>query len=267
MSTYGAWCATPIPIAVAKGGGSILNNPYDDLGQLNAELLERLTICPGEEMEYCKATPDGELVSVIMRDCYLPLLACPAEGAPVASGCSQTTMEDLMDPESIKSQYLAQGCCFEGQFAEVYTETCTAELEGTRCPASEPCLDRGYCVQGECIDGPPRDCDDGFYCNGEEYCLEDVGCMPGVVPQFDNDRCTDDMCFEATVSHEPVNQCDTEVCLAPLQVNVGYIGYFGTTPRPENAFAPSDHVWFEDPWTAELECGETGVTEQCSRLG
>src|SRR5690606_25574070 len=113
---------------------------------------------------------------------------------PAASGCSQTTMEDIYGEwnEVESSHYVAQGCCFAGELSEVYTETCTLELEGARCPRSNACLEHGTCVAGECVDGPPRDCDDGFFCNGQEQCLPDVGCVPGPVPQFDDDPCTVD---------------------------------------------------------------------------
>lgn len=239
QSTHGAWCVNPIPIVAVKGPGSILNNPDDDLGQVNAGLLERLTICPGEQTEYCDATPEGELIAVMMRECQLPPQVCPAAGAPAATGCSQTWMEDIFGgwDEVESSHYVAQGCCFEGQLDEVYTETCSPELEGARCPRADVCLDAGRCVAGECEEGGPRSCDDGFFCNGEEYCLEDVGCVPGAVPQFDDDPCTTDRCDAQTgaVSH------DDAACSSSCpsgDVTAGAVQIMPSSVRPDlNAYA------------------------------
>lgn len=225
MSTNGQWCANPIAVVVVKGGGSILNNPHDDLSQVNAAVLERLTICPGEQTTYCDATAQGELVSVIMRECWLPEAACPVAGQPVASGCSQSTMEDIYGPyEPESSHYLAQGCCFEGQLGEVYTETCTTELEGAHCPAADECSAPGTCVQGACVAGGARDCNDGFFCNGEEWCLPGTGCMRGDVPQFDDDPCNVDSCNEddELVSHEPLSNCPS-LCVGETDVHLGYL--------------------------------------------
>lgn len=255
MSTHGAWCVNPIPIVAVKGSGSILNNPSDDLGQVNAELLERLTICPGEQTQYCDATAEGELMAVMMRECQLPPQTCPAIGAPAATGCSQTWMDDIFGGwnEAESSHYVAQGCCFEGQLEEVYTEECTPELEGARCPRADVCLDDGRCVAGECQAGGPRNCDDGFFCNGQEYCLDDVGCVPGAVPQFDDDPCTTDRCdaLTDTVSHE-VAACGSSC--ASSDVTAGTFNVAPSTVRPDlNAYA----LGAEGSWTEEIQvaCG------------
>lgn len=258
QSTHGAWCANPIPVVVVEGVGSILNNPSDDLGQANAELVERLTICPGESTQYCDATSEGELVAVMMRECQLPSQACPADGLPASAGCSQTTMEDIYSSEIEVSTYIAFGCCFEGQLDQVYTESCSAELEGARCPAVDPCLDQGYCVAGECVAGPPLDCNDEFFCNGEEYCLESVGCQPGPVPQFDDDRCTNDLCVEGTqsVTHEDVLECPLDVCSNDRIVNAGYLSFASSdTPNLNQiAITPDGGAW---ETSLSIPCGET----------
>lgn len=257
MSTHGTWCESPIPIVAVKGAGSILNNPLDDLGQVDSVLLERLTICPGEQTEYCDATAEGELIAVMMRECQLPPQICPAVGSPSATGCSQTWMDDIFGgwDEVDSSHYVAQGCCFEGQLEQVYTERCAPELEGARCPRADDCLDEGRCVAGECEAGGPRNCDDGFFCNGQEYCLEEVGCVPGPVPQFDDEPCTADRCDAQTntVSHE-ATACGTS-CVSS-NVTAGVFNVVPSTVRPDlSAYA----LGAEGSWTEEIQIACGGV--------
>lgn len=259
MSTNGEWCAHPIAVVVVKGGGSILNNPWDDLRQVNAAVLERLTICPGEQTTYCDATADGELVSVMIRECSLPEAVCPAVGQAVASGCSQNTMEDIYygSYEAESSHYLAQGCCFEGQLGEVYTETCTTELEGARCPAADECSALGTCIQGACVGGEARDCDDGFFCNGEEWCLPGEGCMPGDVPQFDANSCNVDSCDEGEqlVDHAALANCPS-LCEGETDVRFGYLSVVDSERPDWNAqiTSPTVQAWV-DTETLAIECG------------
>lgn len=258
QSTHGAWCESPIPIIVVKGSGSILNNPWDNLSQVDAEVIERLTICPGEQTQYCDATADGGLSAVMMRECELPPQVCPASGSVVTQGCSQTTMEDIFGGwgEEESSHYVAQGCCFESQLGEVYTATCTPELDGARCPRANPCLEHGYCESGECTDGPARECDDGFFCNGLESCLTDVGCVPGPVPQFDDDPCTTDACDEPMQTSSHATATCAESC-ETATVNVGLLNIMPSTVRPDlNALAttPNGGAWTE---TLQLACDAT----------
>ena len=129
------------------------------------------------------------------------------------------------------------------------SEPCLSEFEiiGTavECSSSPECDDGLFCngaetcAAGLCVDGTPVDCsdgvdctydscnestelcehapgnglcNDGLFCNGEEYCDAILDCQSGTAPAVDDGvACTDDLCDEAndTVVHLPNDgSCD-----------------------------------------------------------
>ncbi|MCB9729663.1 MAG: hypothetical protein H6744_05160 [Deltaproteobacteria bacterium] len=55
--------------------------------------------------------------------------------------------------------------------------TCThAPASGTPCGDGEPCTGPDACEDGECVAGPPIDCDDGNDCT-DEFCDASIGCV------------------------------------------------------------------------------------------
>lgn len=66
----------------------------------------------------------------------------------------------------------------------------------TGTPPSDAGMDAPPPVDAEICGG---DCDDGIFCNGEEYCTEDFGCFsPGPPDCDDGDECTEDRCDPRT---------------------------------------------------------------------
>ncbi|HEY6726039.1 MAG TPA: hypothetical protein VI197_18520 [Polyangiaceae bacterium] len=82
---------------------------------------------------------------------------------------------------------------------------------GAPCLDDEQCDDGVDCTDDECDDEvgrcrhAPDDarCHDEVYCDGDEVCEPDIGCVEGTpVPCSDNDTCTIDRCVESTHSCE-----------------------------------------------------------------
>ncbi len=69
---------------------------------------------------------------------------------------------------------------------------------GTPCDDANVCSLDDTCQAGLCAAGPPRDCDDGSFCNGVEVCDAAAGCQSGLLPDCeDGVACTTDSCNEA----------------------------------------------------------------------
>ena len=81
--------------------------------------------------------------------------------------------------------------------------------------AGYPCNDSKLCTFGDKCNGSGScagsavSCDDGFFCNGTEECLEGTGCVPkGDAPNLnDNVDCTVDKCDDVAdkVVHTPIH--------------------------------------------------------------
>ncbi|MFC1888895.1 FG-GAP-like repeat-containing protein, partial [Thermodesulfobacteriota bacterium] len=81
----------------------------------------------------------------------------------------------------------------------------TGECEYTNntapCDDGNACTDGDICAEGACAGGPPLDCDNGLFCDGEETCDEALGCQAGTAPDCEDAvSCTDDACNEETDS-------------------------------------------------------------------
>ncbi len=83
--------------------------------------------------------------------------------------------------------------------------------DGTTCDDGAFCTLDDQCVSGTCT-GSPRDCDNGIYCDGAEYCDENAdSCMSGPVVDCDDSiGCTLDSCNEAAQSCD--NTPDDSIC-------------------------------------------------------
>lgn len=118
---------------------------------------------------------------------------------------------------------LYEHCCFAGQLGELLGDesACSPDTESMRCGSI---CNTGRCQDSECVNVTPKDCDDRYFCNGEEWCQDDgnVGCRSGVKDLSDADACTTDSCDEDTQAtlHDPVAECTTSKCDAPTEVYV-----------------------------------------------
>ena len=92
-------------------------------------------------------------------------------------------------------------------------------------------LDDGFdCTDDTCVEAQheirhtPVDlrCDNGLFCDGEEVCVPELGCLDGPPVRLDDAiACTDDTCSEAqrSVVHTPVNaRCDNGVACDGLEI-------------------------------------------------
>ena len=85
------------------------------------------------------------------------------------------------------------------------------------CGDDNECTVGDACAKGECMPGPPAQCDDQLFCNGQETCDPAEGCMDGTPPVLDDDiECTVDLCDEESdkVFHAPNHEdcADDEYC-------------------------------------------------------
>jgi formylglycine-generating enzyme required for sulfatase activity len=107
---------------------------------------------------------------------------------------------------------------------------------GEACDDGDACTKSDLCSEGECVSGAPLDCsdgvectvdmcdagecknvanhsacDDGKFCNGEESCDLESGCVLGIAPTLDDGIvCTVDTCDEE--NDEPVHAVDHTFC-------------------------------------------------------
>lgn len=246
-STNGARCRELIHAVTAASWGSALE-PQAFVGGATP-----LTLCPGEETPQCKATIDGRLQvngDLGKSDCMLPTI-CLQEPPVVTAGCSSFLPSDGLT--SMWPDLLYEHCCFAGQLEELlgHEDVCSPDTESMRCGSI---CNTGRCVDSECVDVTPKACDDGKFCNGEEWCQDErnVGCRSGFKDLSDGNACTTDSCDEHAqmTVHAPVSECTSAACESPVKVYVG---------------SAEQDVW-EDLTTASietasLECG--GVSSHC----
>ncbi len=108
-------------------------------------------------------------------------------------------------------------------------DSCDADLgcqyahNALDCDDGNACTVGDVCHQGQCESGEALICDDQQFCNGQESCDPEIGCVSGPPPIVDDGvDCTDDVCDESNdnVVHGPNNAlCDdfefctgTEIC-------------------------------------------------------
>ena len=92
---------------------------------------------------------------------------------------------------------------------------CSFVYNNAPCNDDNPCTAGEACAQGSCQPGLPVDCDDEAFCNGEESCDPNSGCVAGLAPVTDDGvECTVDSCDEESdvVVHTPDNGlCDNDL--------------------------------------------------------
>lgn len=239
QSPSGQWCKQPVSIVEVTGTLRGLDSSQPDADRIVLDTFERYTLCPGETNRGCLATEDG--------GAYPNMGTAPFPVTVYTTGCAAAS-------SGHPGQESLFGCCIESGVELLKVSTCTPEFEGRRCqPTEAPCHTEGLCENSECVPTVPLECDDGQYCNGEEWCDDEHGCRTSFSPAFDDDPATIDLCDEATdaVSHEPAPETP-ELCVAPLEVLGGRV---------------ADHKY--EQWvypsisSAELSCGE--ASNYCRR--
>lgn len=218
-------------------------NTSDGLERLPVHTIETFEVCSRETVQVCTLLDGGELA--------VPPASPGLEAGVISSGC---WLADLFHNGSNAS---LDGCCFADSLTQFSTPSCADELrEGMHCTLEDRCT-QGRCVNGTCSPDAPVVCDDGNFCNGQEWCDPEVGCRTSFSPAFDDNACTVDSCNEASgaVSHvDPVapggQQCID--CFASTQVY---------------AAEAVEDFWSDEAvptiTLAEMGCGD--VVEHCGR--
>ncbi len=126
------------------------------------------------------------------------------------------------------------------------------------CESDEQCVDGIDCTLDWCDvsqapyacahDADHESCDDGSFCNGEEFCDYELGCQSGPDPELDDgNECTEDYCDEDQdmVIHDPEPRngmacqngtgiCENGVCVGQGEIVVGFDIKPGSCPNPMN---------------------------------
>jgi hypothetical protein len=127
-------------------------------------------------------------------------------------------------------------------YCDLDTGECTKDFLNIPCDDGNECTVEDYCEEGSCEAGEEKDCGDGvectvdmcdageckhvpnplacnddLWCNGEESCDAETGCVAGEAPGLeDGVDCTQDLCDEENdvVTHTPDNSVcdDNDVC-------------------------------------------------------
>ncbi len=185
---------------------------------------------PREEGGGCLHTPDVGLPCSDGNPCSSQD-ACTDEGTCLGTGgnCDDDNpcTTDICNP--------IEGCYYE-------------PASGESCDDGDPCTATSTCKAGICVPGPTIDCDDdvgctldscdeeglcvhtpddlacndGLFCNGQEWCDGDLDCQDGEAPDIDDGiPCTTDSCHEELdlIQHLPQHflcndsdPCTTDLC-------------------------------------------------------
>jgi len=154
-------------------------------------------------------------------------------------------------------------------------ETCDAKLG---CVAGPPpnCADANPCTDDYCDATPGIDrclhkandanCADGSFCNGDERCDANLGCMAALKPRdcADDNPCTNDVCNDETKSceHNPDDsKCDDNVyCNGTESCSVVYGCVKGSAPNCADAFDCTEDKCDE----SQKKCVHLPRHEKCS---
>jgi hypothetical protein len=115
------------------------------------------------------------------------------------------------------------GACINGTCVSSPVPNCC--LSDSDCDDNDTCT-TDVCTQNQCSH-TVLDCDDGFYCNGQEFCL-DGACRPGTPPTCDDghactaDSCTDDQCVNTLIADccESDSQCNHTFSCVEVHCNM-----------------------------------------------
>ena len=138
--------------------------------------------------------------------------SCTDDGCEPGIGCTFTGNDAACDDGnacSVDDQCVDGWCTFTTVLAcddgnPCTDDTCDAQSGCAALFNEAPCSDDDLCSVGDaCKDGActpgvaTLNCDDGLYCNGEETCNPDTGCVAGDAPSVDDGiECTFDTCDE-----------------------------------------------------------------------
>jgi hypothetical protein len=239
------------------------------------------TIC-NEESDICdRCSADAECDDGI--DCTVD--ACVA-GECIATPDDDACQDDgwfCNGPEVCDAE---AGChsagppCESGQVCDEDADICGDCLGDTECDDGVACT-FDFCQNGECEhDAEDDSCaDDGLFCNGEEFCNPDVGCIstgdpcpPTLVCNEDEarcviciedidcndgDLCTVDSCVDEVCVHEPGPACEPESYTSRDDDNDGVMNWNDRCPNS----LPDEVV---DGWGCPLEPASvvSGKSEQ-----
>jgi hypothetical protein len=190
-----------------------------------------------------------------------PLADCRPGEPPVVNdgvGCTQDTCSEV---EQRVVHRTDDARCDDGVFCNG-PEVCDAE-QGCLAGAGLPLDDGLPCTDDECVEGRREvlhtpvhaRCEDALFCNGEELCVPDVGCIEGTPPDVnDGVPCTMDTCDEARrrAAHTPDDAvCDNGVaCDGPEICNADQGCLPGVNPALDDRIDCTDDVC--DPRTGAV---------------
>lgn len=108
---------------------------------------------------------------------------CTAVSACQSGVCSAFELVDCNDDE-----VCTQDHCVDGV-------GCVNTPVDGGCSDGNACSENDACADGLCEGGPTVNCDNGLFCDGEEACEPETGCMAGAPPDCDDAiPCTEDTC-------------------------------------------------------------------------
>ena len=88
---------------------------------------------------------------------------------------------------------------------------CAQIPNNIQCEDGDACTESDQCSESVCQSGDAVVCDDSLFCNGEESCAPESGCVAGVPPDLDDQvGCTIDECDEEL--DQPTHAIDHTLC-------------------------------------------------------
>ncbi|NOZ00285.1 MAG: hypothetical protein GXP54_00150 [Deltaproteobacteria bacterium] len=179
----------------------------DDGNKCNGTL-----VCDRQHFPYkCKTDPSSPVECDKGNDTFCRQNTCVAAtgGCEMSPAHEGETCED--NDACTKVSACQSGACIPFELLDCddgdvcTTDTCDPATGCAHAPVDGPCDDGDACTQGDscsgglCVGGPPVDCDNGVFCDGEETCDPATGCVAGAPPSCDDDiQCTIDACDATT---------------------------------------------------------------------
>ncbi len=172
---------------------------------------------------------------------------CTLDTCGFGGVCSHTAIDSQCAEGQVCDETL--GCVDAGCTTDIDCDdgiACTEDLCGAggecsiiplneRCAEDETCSITNGCIS-QCLED--ADCDNGDFCDGQETCLPEFGCMPPDEPRDcdDNDPCTEDSCN--VEENRCINSCvPSAECECPFFPDESYNACYTIAPAPQQRCA------------------------------